>query len=64
MSLTTDTIILGINAYHGDSSACILVNGELIAAFEEEPHQATDALVTGRSFKSLRAVTNQVYDWV
>ena len=36
MSLTTDTIILGINAYHGDSSACILVNGELIAAIEEE----------------------------
>ena len=36
----------------------------MIAAFEEEPHLATDALVTGRSFKSLRAVTNQVYDWV
>ncbi len=29
-------IILGINAYHGDSSACILVNGEIIAASEEE----------------------------
>ena len=29
-------IILGINAYHGDSSACILKNGELIAAVEEE----------------------------
>jgi carbamoyltransferase len=28
--------ILGINAYHGDSSACILKNGELIAASEEE----------------------------
>ncbi len=29
-------IILGINAYHADSSACIVVNGKLIAAAEEE----------------------------
>ncbi len=29
-------IILGINAYHADSSACIVKNGELIAAVEEE----------------------------
>jgi len=29
-------IILGLNAYHGDSSACILVDGKLIAAAEEE----------------------------
>ena len=29
-------IILGLNAYHGDSSACILIDGELIAAAEEE----------------------------
>jgi len=29
-------IILGLNAYHADSSAAILVNGELIAATEEE----------------------------
>jgi carbamoyltransferase len=28
--------ILGINAYHGDSSACIYHNGQLIAASEEE----------------------------
>ncbi len=28
--------ILGINAYHADSSAAILVNGELLAATEEE----------------------------
>jgi len=28
--------ILGINAYHGDSSACILKDGVLIAATEEE----------------------------
>jgi carbamoyltransferase len=30
------TIILGINAYHGDSSACLVRDGELIAAAEEE----------------------------
>ena len=30
------SIILGINAYHGDSSACLLRNGQLIAAAEEE----------------------------
>jgi carbamoyltransferase len=30
------TYILGINAYHGDSSACLVKNGELIAAVEEE----------------------------
>lgn len=28
--------ILGINAYHGDSSACIFKDGELVAAIEEE----------------------------
>ena len=29
-------IIIGINANHADSSSCIIVNGELIAAIEEE----------------------------
>ncbi|NCO67744.1 MAG: hypothetical protein GW873_04250 [Nitrospirae bacterium] len=29
-------IILGLNAYHGDSSACVVVVGQLIAAAEEE----------------------------
>ncbi len=29
-------IILGINAYHGDSSACIVIDGKLVAAIEEE----------------------------
>ena len=28
--------ILGINAYHGDSSACILKDGSIVAAIEEE----------------------------
>lgn len=30
------TNILGINAFHGDSSACLVSNGQLIAAVEEE----------------------------
>jgi carbamoyltransferase len=30
------TVILGINAYHGDASACIVVDGRLVAAVEEE----------------------------
>jgi carbamoyltransferase len=29
-------IILGLNAYHGDSSACLVVDGQLVAAAEEE----------------------------
>jgi carbamoyltransferase len=29
-------LILGINAYHGDSSACIIKDGKLVAAVEEE----------------------------
>jgi len=32
-------IILGLNAYHGDSSACIVIDGQLIAAEEEERFQ-------------------------
>jgi carbamoyltransferase len=30
------SVIFGINAYHGDSSACLVVDGKLIAAAEEE----------------------------
>ena len=30
------SIILGLNAYHGDASACILKEGVLVAAVEEE----------------------------
>jgi len=30
------SVILGINAYHGDSSACLVVDGKLVAAAEEE----------------------------
>ena len=30
------SVILGLNAYHGDSSACVLVDGRLVAAAEEE----------------------------
>jgi len=30
------TCILGLNAYHGDSSACLVIDGNLITAVEEE----------------------------
>jgi len=30
------TFVLGVNAYHGDSSACILHDGQIVAAIEEE----------------------------
>ena len=29
-------IILGLNAYHGDSAACLIIDGKLVAAAEEE----------------------------
>jgi carbamoyltransferase len=33
---TSTVIILGLNAYHGDSAACLLRDGEIVAAAEEE----------------------------
>lgn len=30
------TAILGLNAYHGDAAAALVVDGELVAAVEEE----------------------------
>jgi carbamoyltransferase len=30
------SVIVGVNAYHGDSAACIVVDGKLVAAVEEE----------------------------
>src|SRR6185295_2949367 len=30
------SVILGINAFHGDASACLVRDGQLIAAAEEE----------------------------
>ena len=29
-------VILGLNAYHGDSSACIVIEGQLIATVEQK----------------------------
>jgi carbamoyltransferase len=34
--MTSDSIILGINAYHADAAACIVRDGALLAAAEEE----------------------------
>ena len=33
--------ILGINAYHGDASACLISDGQLVAAAEEEVTKET-----------------------
>lgn len=30
------TFVLGLNAFHGDSSACLIYNGQMVAAAEEE----------------------------
>jgi predicted NodU family carbamoyl transferase len=38
-------VILGINAYHADSSAAIFVDGKLIAATEEERFRRQDFLL-------------------
>src|SRR5215207_4850169 len=35
-SISPDMIVVGINAYHGDASVAIVVDGALVAAVEEE----------------------------
>ena len=36
----------------------------MVQAFEDHPHEATDALVLGRSFQSLKSLgTTKVWDW-
>lgn len=35
-SASKPTLILGLNAWHGDSSACLMVDGEVVTAVEEE----------------------------
>src|SRR6476469_3207136 len=34
--MRTNLFLLGVNAYHGDAAACLLSDGEIIAAAEEE----------------------------
>ena len=34
--MSKSKVILGVNAYHADSSACLIINGEMVAAIEEE----------------------------
>jgi predicted NodU family carbamoyl transferase len=34
--MAAGSIILGINAYHADAAACIVRDGQLLAAAEEE----------------------------
>ena len=35
----------------------------MMYAFENDPKQATDALVLGRSFKNIKVASNRVWDW-
>src|ERR1700746_1185400 len=35
-SVSSQNAILGINAYHGDASAALVMDGQLVAAVEEE----------------------------
>ena len=30
------SVVLGVNAFHGDSAACVVMDGQLVAAAEEE----------------------------
>ena len=43
--------ILGINAYHGDSSACLLKDGKVVCATEEE------------RFKRIKHAKTKAYSW-
>lgn len=51
-------LILGLNAYHGDSSACIVVDGKLIAAVEEERFTRTKHWA-GLPVQSIRYCLNE-----
>lgn len=52
------TSILGINAYHGDSSAALLIDGQLVAAVEEERFNRTKHWA-GFPIESIRDVLDQ-----
>jgi len=67
--------ILGLNAFHGDASAALLVDGELVAAVEEErfnrvkhwagfPAGAADACLNGRPPDSIAVSRDpKAYFW-
>ena len=42
-------LILGINAFHGDSAACLMRDGELVAAAEKS---ASAGSSTGPAFRA------------
>ena len=48
------TFILGINAFHADSSACLVKNGEILFAIEEERLNRTKHW-SGFPVKSIKA---------
>lgn len=56
--------ILGINAYHGGASACLIRDGQLIAAVEEERFNRTKywAGFPVQSIRYVLSVANITYD--
>ena len=62
--------ILGLNAYHADSAACLFVDGKLVAAAEEErfrrikhwaglPTQAIDYCLEKASLRSRTSIISR-----
>ena len=49
--------ILGINAFHGDSSACLIEDGELVAAAEEERFRRINRATTSVFSKKMAFAT-------
>ena len=56
-------IIVGINANHADSSACVIIDGKLVAAIEEEMTAVRELYVGGYISKGVYiAETDRLYE--
>jgi carbamoyltransferase len=62
--MTGDTYILGISAYYHDSAACLLLNGEIVAAAQEErfTRRKGDAAFPARAVKYCLGTANLTPD--
>ena len=61
--------ILGININHADASACLVVNGEIIFAIEEEfdiniPYNANETLSKRLDFSNVLSIVELVSELV
>lgn len=54
-------VILGLNAYHGDSAACIVVDGKLVFAIEEERIRRVKHWA-GFPIESIKIMPHRVYN--